>query len=185
MNRLSIVVALLMLVLGVAGAANALPYTDVYYVDKDDRLMKKGDTIKWIFDLTKPDIGFNPDTQDVTSAKIELNFKDDKRDGLHWWEDASLNVGENNFSWEVDTGDISFTISSLMTLSDTGMVNCSLTNTSGDFRFFSATLEAFGTGQGHRSDEAAPVPEPATMLLLGAGLSGIAVVTRKRQHIKK
>ncbi len=103
MNRLSIVVALLMLVLGVAGAANALPYTDVYYVDKDDRLMKKGDTIKWIFDLTKPDIGFNPDTQDVTSAMIELNFKDDEFD---WFEDASLDVGENSFSWEVDTGDI-------------------------------------------------------------------------------
>ena len=45
----------------------------------------------------------------------------------------------------------------------------------GDFYFDYAKLTAYGCDNG-----AAPVPEPATMLLLGTGLVGIAGYGRKK-----
>jgi len=48
--------------------------------------------------------------------------------------------------------------------------------TGGDYRYAVSELQAYGT--------VAPVPEPATMLLLGSGLLGLACVGRKRINRK-
>ncbi len=163
------------LVFGMVGSASAIPYTDTY--EPDDPICMEGniflgstDSITWTFDITED--GFNPDTQDVTSASVSLDFSDDSCD---WFELAELDVGSNTFYWEVDTGDVSFGITSLMTLSDTGMVDVTLTCLFGDFYFNSATLTAEGTAEG-----TAPVPEPSTILLMGSGLLGLVGYSRKR-----
>jgi len=162
------------LVFGMVASASAIPYTDTYdarHLYMRGTLLGLDDSVSWTFDIT--DDGFNPVTQDVTSASVELNFQDDRRIDL--WEFAELDVGLNSFSWEVDTGDISFTITSLMTLSDSGTVDATLTATLGDFYFNSATLTAEGT-----APAPAPVPEPSTILLMGAGLIGLVGYNRKR-----
>ncbi len=109
----------------------------------------------------------------MTSASVELNLQDDG--GWDLWEYADLNVGTNSFSWEVDTGGISFTITSLMTLSALGTIDCTLVADAGDFYFNSATLTAEGT-----DPSTAPVPEPSTILLMGSGLLGLVGYSRKR-----
>jgi len=166
----------MMLVFGMVGTTSAIPYTDTYDADNYYMDPRGGNSsVSWTFDIT--DDGFNPVTQDVTSASVALNFQDDSwRD---WYEIANLDVGSNSFFWEVDTGDVSFAITSLMTLSDTGTVNATLTARLGDFYFNGATLTAEGTGPAASS----PVPEPTTILLMGTGLLGL-VYSRKRSGKK-
>jgi hypothetical protein len=83
-----------MLVLGVAAVASAIPYTDTYdaghyYMDE----YGSNSEVLWIFDITE--YGFDPVTQDVTSAEVELIFEDEDSDtGQHAQiERASLVVG--------------------------------------------------------------------------------------------
>ena len=169
-----------MLVFGMIGTASAISYTDTYDAGglyMSSHLSIPDDSVSWTFDITND--GFNPATQDVTSASISLNFTDDG--GWELWELADLNVGANTFSWEVNTGGISFTITSLMTLSNLGTIDCTLIADAGDFYFNSARLNAEGTDPGSGT---APVSEPATILLMGVGLLGLAGFSRKRLNKK-
>jgi len=159
-------------VLGVAGAAMAIPYTDFY--DAGNYYMDPRGTnssVSWTFDITPE---FNPEIQDVTSAFVTLGLSDDSWD---WFERAVLDVGTNKFRWEVDTGDVSFSITSLITLSDYGTVDANLRSRRGDFYFNTATLFAEGTDPIPNTAHAA---EPAAMFMFGSGLIGVAFLGRKK-----
>ncbi len=172
MKKFLMLLSMMLMAFGVVGSASALTFTDTF--DAGHRYMTPGDSVSWEFDITDE---FNFNTQDIISASVMLDLEDD---GWDWYERAELSVGENEFRWEVDSGDISFTITSLMTLSESGRVEAELKATSwfwGDFYFNSATLTAEGTtavGTG------APVPEPTTILLFGIGLLGLGGYNRKR-----
>ena len=158
MKKLLVILCAIIIMLGFTGTASATLYQDTY---PGERLyMNMGSSVSWTFDITKD--GFDPDTQDVTSASLSLGFSDDEDDC--WFmksEWVTLDVGTKRFFWEVDTGEVEYSITSLITLSDTD------------------ALFAEGT------PVAAPVPEPATMLLFGVGLIGLSVVGRKNFFLKK
>ena len=102
MKRLIILLVSLALVFGAVDMVSAISYTDIHIANL---FMRSGYSTQWIFDITDPQ-GFDPNTQDVTSASISLNLADDS--GCDFWEFANLRVGENRFFWEVDTGNTSF-----------------------------------------------------------------------------
>jgi len=179
MKKFLMLASLFLLILSTAGSVYAIPYTDFFDANRN---MKMFDVVSWTFDITDGLDGFDPEHQDITSASIQLSLSDDGDSDRKWYfqEAAYLNIGSNHFIWEVDTGDITFEMSSLVTLNKYGIVNATLAALWGDFYFDSALLTAEGTVPDGGAGTTAPVPECATIFLLGAGLISLATVTRRK-----
>ena len=88
-----------------------------------------------------------------------------------WGEDCTWGFGE------VDTNDYTYDINASY-LGD-GSFNVVLSSLWGDFYIDKSVLEIEYNPVGS-SANSAPVPEPATMLLLGSGLIGVSFVGRKK-----
>lgn len=126
-----------------------------------------GDYISWTheFDLDEGLIG-------ISDATLTLVLGDDRDSKWRPYEFAFY-AGEDKTIglWEVDSEKYTFGVSSeyLMDGEFSGM----LTSVGGDFFVKSATLSFLS--------DVKPVPEPATILLFGAGLVGLAGACRKTQ----
>ena len=81
-----------------------------------------------------------------------------------------LHMGENSFG-----GDLSSNFLATADLWLDGKINLTISSKVGDFYFDKSTLTV------HGDNGAAPVPEPATMLLFGTGLAGLAAIGRRRK----
>jgi hypothetical protein len=124
--------------------------------------------------------GFNQSTDTVTSAKFVFYLYDDN--------DTSPERGAVQFSsynldyksWTI-VGNTSAPYEAVAPstvfwgLLDDGSTYFDLYATTGDFKFDKVVLYAEGNRDG-----ANPVPEPATMLMLGLGLVGLAGFGRKK-----
>jgi len=177
MKKSFIILLTILFMFGVVGAANAIPYTDVYdpggLLRMDYRDKRGSNSMLWEFDIT--DSGFNPATQDVISASVTLSLLDDRRDPFPWIEVATIDFGTNKFFWEVNSGDVSFVLASLITLSDYGQVTAELNCIYGDFYFDAARLDAEGT-----EPISAHAAEPGSMFMFGTGLIGVGLIVRKK-----
>ena len=81
-----------------------------------------------------------------------------------------LHMGENSFG-----GDLFSNFLATADLRIDGKINLTISSIVGDFYFDKSTLTV------HGDNGTAPVPEPATMLLFGTGLAGLAAVARRRK----
>ena len=152
-------------------------YTDEYDaggIKLGSTFWNQTETNAWTFDIT--DDGYNPATEDISSATVSLNLRDDAGYFLNYdlfWEFAQLSSsGTLIGAWEVDSGAKALTITSLAGLSNTGILSMTLEATLGDFYFEQATLTA---------KAASAVPGPAAMWLFGSGLLSLAGFARARQ----
>lgn len=165
-------VAVVFAFLWIAGVAHAVPYT---WTDKRVawQYLKEGESFRYVHDLGS---SFTPGVDKITSAELYVAFVDcdgqNEKALVDIGGDGSIDKTYRNFTLVIDSLDV--TIQGLVRLNADGKLEVVITSKTGDFTFLGSVLVAYG------DKGTAPVPEPATMLLLGSGLLGMGVYSRFR-----
>jgi hypothetical protein len=105
----------------------------------------------------------------INSATLELQFTDDARDK----KEFAFGFGEDGtWDWgEIDTGSETYGLLDVNSLYD-GIYNVTVVSLWGDFYLNKSILTI--------DYDPVPTPEPATMLLMGLGLTGIIAAHRRK-----
>lgn len=169
----------IVMILFFAAPASALYFTDAH----DDNFVwfSRGsgiDTYTWSFDLDNDilDWGDINSEDDINFAYLQFTTLDDM-DRRNEYTNISLDFNMVVNGWEVDPAWGWGNVTAFVV--DDHFLNVTFDRLSGDFGVAAMRIWGDYTDNG-ASSNAAPVPEPATMLLLGTGLIGVAGVSRKK-----
>jgi len=190
MKKICLVCFMILLPLVFCSTAGAIPYTltDTTYFTTDgtnaqedyldhgwgdvNRLDGISDYVTWQHQYT-----FSPPLGTITSASLELSLLDDEKDFFSLCSYELGMIVDESGNWaigEIDTGTYGYSLDGAF-LAD-GSFTVGVASLWGDFILASSTLTI--------GYDAAPVPEPATLFLMGTGLVGMVGLGRKQFQSK-
>lgn len=176
LTRLAVAIAAFaFLFIGAQGVALAIPYTWVGNHDPGDASVNgRNPDYNRQRDLTNNlSNPFNPGEGLIYSADLRVGLHDDSNLGGNEWAYINLSDLLSDGLNEVDFSDTDGNLIGLIELNALGALTIELHRASGDFFFGDSCLVAYGC-------ESNPIPEPATMALLGAGLGLLGFARRKK-----
>ena len=99
-------------------------------------------------------------------------------DHYKWFELVWISLPGPDVLVEVDYTNVvlGLSLQGIAMLNTQGKLTVTLTDVCGDFGFYGSTL----TAKGENNSGSNPVPEPATIFLMGSGLLGVGIVLRKK-----
>ncbi len=153
-----------------ATGTNLTDDLDNYGGDYVNELEGFGDWVQWTHHYD-----FTPAVDTVLSGNLSIYLIDDEADNEWWEKEFAFGWAEDGtwgFVGEVDTELYTYGVSA--TYLDDGEFTITLMSVWGDFYIDKSELKIT------YEPVSEPVPEPATMLLFGAGLVGLAGIHRKK-----
>ena len=190
MKKFLVFLAAMLLVFGVVGTASAVPTTWTDSIDWDPNIplsdagffQEGSDHHDYFHDLGNDGfVGYLEGGNDIIvsyNLRVALYDDDNSREVARIFQPGIPFLEPNmvttyDFSW--DFADIGWTVVGLVDINHDGTLNIRVEPVRGDFYLDWSTINAHGD-----NGDAPPVPEPATMLLLGSGLIGLAGLGRKK-----